>query len=124
MGSIFSSPIENDLTCKTISYLDNYTNLIFEGGSSKGIAYIGVLEVLTELDILKNIKKVGGTSIGSVFALLVVLGYNVDEIKKILMNINMTELIDYKHGYLDDTIRLAKHYGTSDGQKFKNLILK
>ena len=36
-----------------------YDCLIFEGGGVKGVSYVGAIECLSELDILKNIKKFG-----------------------------------------------------------------
>jgi predicted acylesterase/phospholipase RssA len=46
-------------------------NLTFEGGGAKGYCYIGALQVLEEEGIYPhNIRRVAGTSVGSMFALL------------------------------------------------------
>ncbi len=45
-----------------------YRNLVFKGGGVRGIAYMGALEVLDELDILRNIERVAGTSAGAIAA--------------------------------------------------------
>ena len=37
-------------------------NLVFEGAGVRGIAYVGALEVLEEMALLKKVEKVGGTS--------------------------------------------------------------
>ena len=47
-----------------------FRNLIFEGGGVKGIAYIGAMQVLDQRQILKDIRRVGGTSAGVINALL------------------------------------------------------
>ena len=60
----------------------NYENLIFEGGGVKGLAYVGALEVLEEQGILKEIKRVAGTSAGAMTALLLGLGYTTEESRK------------------------------------------
>ena len=39
-----------------------FRNLVFEGGSVKGIAYSGALAVLEEHGILPQIRRVGGAS--------------------------------------------------------------
>ena len=43
----------------------HFRNLVFEGGGVKGIAYVGALEVLDQEGILKDIKRVAGTSAGA-----------------------------------------------------------
>ena len=49
----------------------NYRNLVFKGGGVRGIAYMGAVEVLEELNVLKNIERVAGTSSGAIAATLV-----------------------------------------------------
>ncbi|MHA1416768.1 MAG: patatin-like phospholipase family protein [Candidatus Heimdallarchaeaceae archaeon] len=90
---------------------DKVNYLIFEGGGGKGVTYIGALEALEELGILrfteKNIgekvvthlapnclKGVAGTSVGSLFALLVSLGYNSQEIRELLKSNLTDEFLD------------------------------
>ena len=68
----------------------NYKNLVLEGGGIRGLAYPGVLQVLEEKSILKNIEKVAGTSAGAIIALMVGLGYNshdIDYYKLALINL-------------------------------------
>ena len=45
-----------------------YRNLVFKGGGIRGIAYMGALQVLEEMGILKNIQRVAGTSAGAIAA--------------------------------------------------------
>ena len=52
-----------------------YENLAFEGGGAKGYAYIGAVRVLEEEGIYPlNVRRVTGTSIGSMFAMFAALG--------------------------------------------------
>ena len=44
----------------------HFSNLVFEGGGVKGIAYAGALEELENKGILQNIRRVGGTSTGAI----------------------------------------------------------
>jgi predicted acylesterase/phospholipase RssA len=47
-----------------------YRNLVFKGGGVRGIAYMGAVEVLEELNVLGNIERVAGTSSGAIAATL------------------------------------------------------
>ena len=46
-------------------------NLVFKGGGVRGIAYMGALAILEEVEVLKNIKRVAGTSSGAIAATMV-----------------------------------------------------
>ena len=59
-------------------------NLVFSGGGAKGFAYIGVLKALEEFKLTKNIKKIIGVSIGSMFGTLLSLGFNSKELLKFM----------------------------------------
>ena len=73
----------------------HFRNLVFEGGGVRGIAYVGALEVLDKEGILKDIKRVAGTSAGAMVAVLVGLRYTADELKEILWDLNFKKL--YRH---------------------------
>jgi NTE family protein len=70
-------------------------NLVFQGGGPKGIAYIGVLEVLEARNILKHIKRVAGTSAGAITATLIALGCTSTEIKRLLTETPLNSFLDY-----------------------------
>ena len=53
-----------------------FKNLVFRGGGMKGSAYTGALEVLDEKGLLKQIKRVAGSSAGAITATLV--SFNLD----------------------------------------------
>ena len=59
-----------------------WRNLVFQGGSVRGLACPGALRALVEEGIcrLDDIQRVGGASAGAINALLVGLGYSLDEI--------------------------------------------
>lgn len=56
--------------------------IALSGGGIKGATHIGVLKALEENDI--KIHAIAGTSMGSVIATLYAMGYNTDEIFKLL----------------------------------------
>jgi NTE family protein len=98
----------------------NFRNLVFEGGGVKGIAYIGALEVLSEKDVLNNIIRIGGTSAGAINAVLLGLGFSLDETKEILWSLDFTKFMDDSWGVLRDSKRLIANFGWYKGDFFRD----
>lgn len=63
--------------------LINRENLVFGGGGVLGIAYLGVLQYLYQTDILKNMKRVAGTSAGAITACIASFNLPFENIKEI-----------------------------------------
>ncbi|MCW8785879.1 patatin-like phospholipase family protein [Bacillus velezensis] len=102
-----------------------FKNLVFEGGGVKGIAYVGVLEVLEdrEIGILNNVQRVGGTSAGAIIALLVSLGYSSKELHQSLSEMDLKQFMDSVGGVVGDTFRLLTDgHGWFKGEKFMKWI--
>ena len=93
--------------------------LILSGGSSKGIAYIGIFQSLFYNNIINidNIKYIISCSAGSIFSLILCLNYNLNIIKKIFINFNHANLFDLNN--LDD---LFSNNGLFDINKLKLFI--
>ena len=70
-------------------------NLVFEGSGPKGAVYIGAIEVLEARGILDGITNVGGSSSGAMTALVVGLGYNAAEIRRITFEKDWSDLADF-----------------------------
>jgi predicted acylesterase/phospholipase RssA len=70
------------------------TNLVFQGGSVKGIAYLGALEVLEREMDLTTIKRVAGTSAGAITASLMAVGCNVSRIKELTLAFDFKKVLD------------------------------
>ena len=94
----------------------HFRNLVFEGGGVKGIAYVGALEVLDKEGILKDIKRVAGTSAGALVAVLIGLGYSAKELKDILWSINFQNFLDSSWGVIRNTKRFIEDYGWYKGE--------
>lgn len=86
-------------------------NLVFKGGGVLGIAYAGAIEALGENNILPGVKRVAGTSAGSVVAALVSLKYTTAEIKKVMNDTNFKDFEDHWN-----PLRIATHYGLYKGE--------
>ncbi len=99
-----------------------FRNLVFEGGGVKGLAYVGVMQVLEKEGILGNIKRVGGTSAGSINALLFAAGYNNQETMKVLTKLDFNDFKDDSWGVLRDMKRLREDFGWYRGDFFREWI--
>lgn len=62
------------------------------GGGVRGIAHVGVMKALQEAGLLKCIKELIGISAGSLFSLLWVLEYSLDEIERLALQLDFTLL--------------------------------
>ena len=79
--------------------------VIFGGGGIRGVSYVGALKALRE----NNIKITGyaGSSIGSVFATLCAVGYELEEIKEFFYGINIDFFKDINFDFVNK-IALSK----------------
>ena len=66
--------------------------LVLSGGGAKGYAHLGVLKVLEKENI--KIDYIAGTSIGAFVGTLYSIGYSIDDIEKILDNLNTESLLE------------------------------
>ena len=89
--------LENKI--QTIRKLKNDKNrndlkvaLVLSGGGAKGYAHLGVLRVLEKENI--KIDYITGTSIGALVGTLYSIGYSVDEIEKVLDNLNIESFLE------------------------------
>ena len=92
-----------------------YNCVIFEGGGVRGIAYIGAVQRLDELNVLKHVTKFGGSSAGSQVAAMLAAGYNSEELKDILLNAPLDEFKDGSCGCCRDIHRFFSQYGYYKG---------
>ena len=86
---------------------------IFGGGAIRGIAYIGALQAINELELV--IDTLAGSSVGSIVATLVAVGYSPDEISDIFMQVNFELFRDIHFG-------LNKDFAISKGNVFTDWI--
>lgn len=60
--------------------IDDFNTLVLSGGGVKGLAMLGSLQYLIHDSKLKNLKKYIGTSIGAIICVLLIIGYNPQDI--------------------------------------------
>ncbi|MDD3236968.1 MAG: patatin-like phospholipase family protein [Candidatus Gastranaerophilales bacterium] len=90
----------------------NY-NLILGGGAVRGIAYAGAFKAMEELNI--KFDTIAGSSVGSVFATLYLLGYTPSELKEICYTINLNL-------FRDINLNLNGDISLSKGEVFVNWL--
>jgi len=93
--------------------ITSITNLAFEGGGVRGIAYGGALEALEKAGVLSKVQRVAGTSAGAITACLVALKYSAQAISEIVANMNLASFEDKDHD-----LRKFKDFGLYEGQVF------
>lgn len=92
----------------------NYENLVFEGGSVKGILYSGVIKELDQVGVLSSIKRFAGTSIGALFASLLAVGFTSDEILALVpVYCDVTKLADNSN-CVQNIFHIFQHFGIND----------
>jgi NTE family protein len=73
-------------------------NYIFQGGGTKGIAYIGALQELENNGIkLENIQRICGTSVGAITAAFLCVGFDLETLNREFNEINFESLIDIEN---------------------------
>lgn len=85
-------------------------NLVFSGGGTKGVAYVGVLRVLDKMGITGQIKRYAGASAGAITAALLAIGMTTDEIEKNLPT-SFMQFLDPEKGTADDVIKELERIG-------------
>ena len=78
---------------------------IFGGGAIRGVAYVGALKALDELGV--EIQTLAGSSVGSIIASLLAVGYTTDEIYEIIIGVNFDLFRDIHFGF-GKTFALSK----------------
>lgn len=91
--------------------------LVLSGGSLKGFAYIGVLKALKKLNLLNDLNIFIGTSVGSIFSLLLSLNSCIEEIEEFINKINFNHLMNF------NIKNLYCNYGLNDGSTIINLLI-
>lgn len=66
--------------------LHGFKHILFEGAGIRGLSYCGVVEELEKTGMLENLESHGGVSSGSIYALMLNLGFTSLEITDFLCN--------------------------------------
>jgi NTE family protein len=101
------------------SKIKKIKNLILSGGGFFGYAEVGALKELENYKEYLDIRKIMGVSVGSMIAALYAIGYNTDELTKILFDLDFDSLIkDTYFAY----VKLYDKYGMYEALKLEEEI--
>lgn len=98
------------------SYARDKVGLVLSGGGAKGSAHIGVLKVLEQHNI--PVDYVVGTSIGAYVGGMYALGYEVDEIERIMLG------LPWSDGYSDFIPRESLSYAKKQHRDRYNISIR
>lgn len=101
---------------RVVSSVPAITNLVFEGGGVKGVAYCGALHELERRDILAAVTKVAGTSAGAITAALVAAGCTPEELEAAMLDLDFRTFEDGAE--IEGPVRVVEHYGWFRGKAF------
>jgi NTE family protein len=97
-------------------------NLVFSGAGVDGAGFVGAARQLEkQLGSLKPIERVGGTSSGSIMALMVALNATAAEIEKLYLEIDFKKVAD-SNSFIGQTINLIEHNSLYDGDVLRMVI--
>ncbi|MCF6775912.1 alpha/beta fold hydrolase [Thiotrichales bacterium 19X7-9] len=95
-----------------------FRNLVFEGAGIRGIAYSGVVSALADLGIMSHIKRVAGVSAGAIYAALVALKYDKDELYHTIAPLDFRQFTDKGNNFISNTTRFLSDFGWYRGDRF------
>ncbi len=95
-----------------------WENLSFEGGGAKGYAYIGAIQALEKAGIYPaQIRRVAGTSVGSILAMFAALGASSAEMAQLVPTDLQLLVMDGGGGRVGSMMRTAVTRGMHPGQR-------
>ncbi len=86
---------------------------LFGGGAIRGVSYIGAIKALEDLNV--EVPVLGGSSVGSIFAALLSVGYTSDELNQIFSKVNFNLFRDISLG-------IGPFFALSKGEVFLDWI--
>ena len=99
-----------------------FENLVFEGGGVKGAVYAGCIQVLSEHGLYDQVKRVAGTSAGSITAALLAVGAGKEGLTDSILHSNFNQFVYDKGGWFMDIFRLFRCYGIHTGDSFAKIL--
>lgn len=102
--------------------LNEIENIVWAGGGAKALSLAGVVRSLEERNFTPQIKRVAGTSGGAIIAMAYAVGYNADELEKLIMN-NQFGLFTIGSRFDNGIMNQWAHHFTRDTPQSKLHVL-
>jgi predicted acylesterase/phospholipase RssA len=95
--------------------------LVFSGGGLRVIAYLGVLQVLEEQNLLKHVREFCGVSAGAFVSVMLALGYSLQVIQRFCFEFDFAGLRVLEP---DSVLQFTETFGIDPGDNLEALIHK
>ncbi len=101
-----------------------FDNLAFEGGGIKAIAYVGALAELEDRGLYPHhIRRVTGSSSGSLIAALAAVGFRSAELQQMLAETNLRGVMqDARFGWLSGVVNMFTVLGLNPGARLLEFL--
>lgn len=100
------------------------TNLAFKGGGALGMAYVGAILELFENGMIKDVRRIVGTSAGSITGLILSLSNDPVEITHITRSLDLSSFTDNDFGVIRDTYSFVSKFGWYRGKVMEEWLKK
>lgn len=97
--------------------MQQFRNLVFKGGGVKGVAYIGAISVLEEMDLIRGVLRTCGTSSGAIMAAHIALGGAAAQLADLMTSRFLGGLLDGSAWPVRDLGRLVRDFGWYPGRR-------
>ena len=94
-------------------------NLVLSGGGLRGYSYLALMKIMEEKPQLFNIKKIAGTSVGSIFAAFIAMGVKYKDIYGRLL---VKDTSDFQHVKLENILKFLEKFGIDDGESIIQFV--
>jgi len=93
--------------------------LVMSGGAVKGIALLGVIKYLEEIDVISQISRFIGSSVGSCVCFLLNIGYKSHELIETFVNISLDKFKEFNP---DNIINFLEVWGFDEGNRIEKTL--
>ena len=99
--------------------INNLRNIVFAGGGARIFSHFGFMKALEERNLTENIVNFAGTSIGSLTAFCLILGYTVEQLINIFTRIDLLKTVDIN---ADSIFNYFTNLGLDTGERYLRII--
>lgn len=93
--------------------------IIFTGGGLRSLGHFGVLEVLQKKGLLKSVKEYVGVSAGALVGFSTMLGYTIEEMKRVVTDFDFTIL---QNAHPELVLDFFTNYGVDTGEQLEKFV--
>ena len=99
--------------------IKNIKNIVFAGGGARIFSHFGFVKALEESNLLTSVENFVATSIGSLTALCIILGYTTEQLISIFSRIDLLKTVDID---ADNIFNYFSNLGLDKGNRYIRII--